>query len=386
MVTNASSQEAVTALREAVCEAAATRTPLRIRAGGTKDFYGNATAGFVLDPRCYSGIIAYEPSELVITACAGTSLAELESALAEHDQMLAFEPPHFGSIATLGGCIAAGLAGPRRTAYGPCYGGVRDFVLGARMLDGRGEVLTFGGTVMKNVAGYDLARLLVGSLGVLGVILEVSVKVLPQPAAQLTLSFELEQQGSLDRLNAWAGQPLPLSASVWHEGVLSVRLSGNRAAVMDARGRLGGELMEASNADAFWAHIREQTHRFFAGAQAPSSLVESGQGPFDNAVKRRDFCRLWRVCVPSTMPVLELHGRQLIEWGGALRWLRTSQPAGEVRAAAQQGGGHATQFRGEPTSDVFTPLSAPLMAVHKRLKSHFDPAGIFNPGRLYREL
>lgn len=363
MVANASNQGAVTALREAVCEAAAKRSPLRIRAGGTKDFYGNATTGAVLDPRCHAGVLAYEPSELVVTACAGTPLSELENMLAEQSQMLAFEPPHFGSSATLGGCIAAGLAGPRRTAYGPCYGGVRDFVLGARLLDGRGEVLTFGGSVMKNVAGYDLARLLVGSLGILGVILEVSVKVLPKPAVQLTLTFELGEQESLDRLNAWAGQPLPLSASVWHEGVLSVRLAGSRAAVTDARGRLGGELLEASRADAFWTQIREQTHPFFAGPQA-----------------------LWRVCVSSTSPALVLHGAQLIEWGGALRWSRTPQPAHEVRAAAQQGGGHATLFRGASRSEVFTPLPAPLMAVHRRLKSHFDPAGIFNPGRLYREL
>lgn len=363
MVANISSQADVTALSEAVCEAAATRASLRIRAGGTKDFYGNATKGSVLDPRSYSGVVAYEPSELVITARAGTTLTELEDTLAGHGQMLAFEPPHFGNAATLGGCIAAGLAGPRRTAYGPCYGGVRDFVLGARLLDGRGEVLTFGGSVMKNVAGYDVARLLVGSLGVLGVILEVSVKVLPQPAAQLTLSFELEQQESLDRLNAWAGQPLPLSASVWHEGAMSVRLSGSRAAVTDARARLGGEMMEASSADAFWAQIREQTHTFFAGTQA-----------------------LWRVCVPSTMPAFELHGPQLIEWGGALRWLRTSDMAREVRAVAQAGGGHATLFRGGQGCDAFTPLPAPLMAIHRRLKSHFDPAGIFNPGRLYPEL
>jgi glycolate oxidase FAD binding subunit len=364
MITDVNSEGAVTALREAVREATATQAPLRIRAGGTKDFYGNATTGSVLDPRCYSGILAYEPSELVVTACAGTPLTQLENTLAEQGQMLAFEPPHFGSTATLGGCIASGLAGPRRTAYGPCHGGVRDFVLGARMLDGRGEVLTFGGSVMKNVAGYDLARLLVGSLGVLGVILEVSVKVLPRPAVQLTLSFELEQQESLDRLNAWAGQPLPLSASMWHEGVLSVRLSGSRAAVTDARRRLGGELMDASGADAFWAEIREQTHPFFAGAEP-----------------------LWRVSVPSTVPAQELPGTQLIEWSGALRWLRTSQAAREIRAAAQRGGGHATLFRGEPSCDeVFTPLSAPLMAVHRRLKSHFDPAGIFNPGRLYREL
>jgi glycolate oxidase FAD binding subunit len=363
MVANVDKQGPLIALREAVCEAAAKRAPVRIRAGGTKDFYGNITTGAILDPRSYAGVIAYEPSELVVTACAGTPLTELENLLAEHGQMLAFEPPHFGGDATVGGCIAAGLAGPRRTAYGPCYGGVRDFVLGARVLDGRGEILTFGGTVMKNVAGYDVARLLVGSLGILGVILQASVKVLPQPAAQLTLSFELDEQESLDRLNAWAGQPLPLSASAWHDGVLSVRLSGNSAAVADARGRLGGELMEASSGDAFWMQIREQTHPFFAGAQP-----------------------LWRVSVPSTLPPLALNAQQMIEWGGALRWLRTSQPADEVRAAAQQGGGHATLFRGEAACDAFTPLPAPLMAVHKRLKAHFDPAGIFNPGRLYREL
>lgn len=363
MVSNASSQEAVSALRDAICAAAASRTPLRIRAGGTKDFYGNATTGSVLDPRCHSGVLAYEPSELVVTACAGTPLAELESTLAAHGQMLAFEPPHFGRTATVGGCIAAGLAGPRRTAYGPCYGGVRDFVLGARILDGRGEVLTFGGSVMKNVAGYDVARLLVGSLGVLGVILEVSVKVLPRPAEELTLGFELTQPQSLDRLNTWAGQPLPLSASVWHEGLLRVRLSGSRAAVTDARTRLGGEPMEGSSADAFWNQIREQTHPFFAGAEP-----------------------LWRVCVPSTLPPLGLQGRQLIEWGGALRWLRTPHAAQEIRTIAQAGGGHATLFRGEPACDVFTPLPAPLMTIHGRLKSHFDPAGIFNPGRLYREL
>jgi glycolate oxidase FAD binding subunit len=224
-------------------------------------------------------------------------------------------------------------------------------------------MLSFGGSVMKNVAGYDLARLLVGSLGVLGIILEVSVKVLPQPAAQLTLSFELEQQDALDRLNAWGGQPLPLSASVWHAGGLSVRVSGSRAAVADARNRLGGEVLEPATADAFWLDIREQAHPFFAGAGA-----------------------LWRVCVPSTAPPLELQGTQLIEWGGSLRWVRTSQGAHEVRALAQRVGGHATLFRSELRCDVFTPLAAPLMAVHRRLKSHFDPAGIFNPGRLYREL
>jgi glycolate oxidase FAD binding subunit len=242
---------------------------------------------------------------------------------------------------------------------------VRDFVLGARLLDGRGEVLTFGGSVMKNVAGYDLARLLVGSLGILGVILEVSVKVLPKPAVQLSLTFELEEQESLDRLNAWAGQPLPLSASVWHEGVLSVRLAGSRAAVTDARGRLGGELMEASGADAFWTGIREQTHPFFASGPSGASL--------------------WRLSVKSTAPYADLSGEQLVEWGGALRWLVGARgDAARLRAWAQGHGGHATLFRGfDKAAGVFHPLPPAMLAVQRRLKAEFDPHGVLNRGRMY---
>jgi glycolate oxidase FAD binding subunit len=348
-------------LCDKVRAATATRTPLCIRAGGTKDFYGNPPRGTLLDPRSVAGIVAYEPTELVITARAGTSLAELEQLLAENGQMLAFEPPHFGTGATIGGCVAAGLAGPRRASSGPTHGGVRDFLLGAKLVDGRGDVLTFGGTVMKNVAGYDVSRLLAGSLGILGVLVEVSLKVLPRPLSQHTLRFEMTAPEAVDKLNDWASLPLPLSASLWHDGVVHLRLAGAPAAVKSARERLGGEHVDEAEADALWTSVREQTHPFFAG-ELP----------------------LWRMSVPSTAAPLTIDAPQLIEWHGALRWLRTTQSAERIRECARQAGGHATLFRGDDRSvGVFTPLSPPLVAIHRRLKAQFDPAGIFNPGRMY---
>lgn len=348
-------------LSEVIRKAAAAGTTLCIRAGGTKDFYGNPAAGVVLDPRTLNGIVAYEPTELVITARAGTPLAVLERELTAHDQMLAFEPPHFGPGATVGGCVAAGLAGPRRASFGATYGSVRDFVLGARLLNGRGELLSFGGTVMKNVAGYDVARLLVGSLGILGVIVEASLKVLPAPVAESTLRFELDAANALRRLNEWGSRPLPLSASVWHDGRLTLRLSGATAAVVAAREQLGGEIVDAASAVRFWEQIREHTDAYFAG-DAP----------------------LWRLSVPSSTAMLPLAGDQLIEWGGAQRWLRTLQSAQEIRHCVQLAGGHATLFRGGDRSQgAFTPLTPAVDAIHKRLKAEFDPAGIFNPGRMF---
>lgn len=355
---------ALSQICETVRAASASRTPLRIRAGGTKDFYGNPPQGTLLDPRSMAGIVDYEPTELVVTARAGTSLAELEQLLTENGQMLAFEPPHFGVGATVGGCVAAGLAGPRRVSFGPTYGGVRDFVLGTKLVDGRGEVLSFGGTVMKNVAGYDVSRVLAGSMGILGVIVEVSLKVLPRPVLHHTLSFEMSETAAVDKLNEWAGRPLPLSASAWHDGTLYLRLAGASAAVSAAQRQLGGDAIQNVEADSFWTSIREQTHAFFAGTLP-----------------------LWRISVPSTAPALSLHGPQLIEWNGALRWLRTDQNASSVRECAKQAGGHATLFRGgDRTAGVFTPLSASLATIHQRLKAQFDPAGIFNPGRLYPDL
>lgn len=351
-------------LCETVRAASESRTPLLIRAGGTKDFYGNESSGNLLDPRSVTGIVDYEPTELVITARAGTPLAELEQLLTENGQQLAFEPPHFGANATVGGCIAAGLAGPRRVSFGPTYGGVRDFVLGAKLVDGRGQLLSFGGTVMKNVAGYDVSRVLAGSMGTLGVIAEVSIKVLPRPMSHHTLCFEMTETAAMYKLNEWAGRPLPLSASVWHDGAVYLRLAGASAAVRAARHQLGGEEIDNYHADAFWVSIREQTHPFFAG-DAP----------------------LWRVSVPSTAPALSIAEPQLIEWNGALRWLRTPQSAQQVRECAQQAGGHATLFRhGDRSAGAFTPLAAPLAAIHRRLKAQFDPANIFNRGRLYPDL
>jgi glycolate oxidase FAD binding subunit len=352
---------ALAALADRIRAARASATRLRIRAGGSKDFYGNAVDGEILDPRPYAGIVDYEPSELVITARCGTPLAELEAALAREGQMLAFEPPHFGA-ATLGGCVAAGLAGPRRATAG----GVRDFVLGARVLDGNGTVLSFGGTVMKNVAGFDVARLLAGSLGTLGVIVEASLKVLPRPAVEQTLCFQLDQEAALKQINAWAGKPLPISASAWHGGTLSVRLSGAPAALQAARRTLGGEALDDARADAFWRALREQTDPFFAGA-----------GP------------LWRLSLPSTAAPLRLAGEPLIEWHGAQRWSRTDEPAAVLRERAREAGGHATLFRArdphrrQVDGGAFTPLAAPIAAIHRRLKTQFDPARIFNPGRLY---
>lgn len=352
------------ALREQVRAASADGTPLVIEAGGSKAFYGPRCAGARCDPRGYSGIVDYEPTELVITARCGTPLAEVEAALAGHRQMLPFEPPHFadgGARATIGGMVAAGLAGPRRAAAGS----VRDYVLGATLLDGRGEVLSFGGRVMKNVAGYDMARTLAGSLGTLGVLLDVSLKVLPRPPAERTLRFELDEATAIRRLNEWGGQPLPVSGSAWCDGVLRVRLSGAPTGIDAAHLRMGGAVVDASTADAAWTELREQQHAFFAP---------------------RDGVALWRIAVPPTTPPLGL-GRTLIEWNGGQRWLVAgcdAATAARMRDAAAAVGGHATRFRGGDNGvAAFHPLPRALAALNMRLKQAFDPAGIFNVGGLH---
>jgi glycolate oxidase FAD binding subunit len=342
--------------RAQVLQAAAEKTPLRIRGGGTKDWYGGALQGEILDTRAHTGIVDYEPTELVITARCGTPLAEIEAVLAAQNQMLAFEPPHFGEGATFGGAISAGLAGPRRANSG----GVRDFVLGAQLMDGKGEVLKFGGQVMKNVAGYDVSRLLAGSMGTLGLMLELSVKVLPRATLGATLRFETSEIEAIRMLNTWAGQPLPVSGSCWHRGALMLRLSGARAAVDAAQRALGGEVMP--DAAGFWEGLREQRHAFFEG-DAP----------------------LWRLSVPSTVGAIVLEGEQLIEWGGAQRWLRApSHHADDIRRAVRAVGGHATLFRGGDKSvGVFQPLAPAVARIHERLKAAFDPSHLFNPGRMF---
>ena len=348
-------------LREKVIAATMNKTPLRIRGGDTKDWYGQALQGDILDTRGYAGIVAYDPTELVIVARSGTPLAEIEAALDVRNQMLAFEPPHFGAGSTIGGVVAAGLSGPRRQAVGA----VRDFVLGATLMDGKGDVLKFGGQVMKNVAGYDVSRLLAGSFGMLGLILDVSLKVLPKPFYEKTLRFEVSQKEAIERLNTWGGQPLPISASAWHGGVLIVRLSGAEAAIRAAVQKMGGE--EETQAAAFWRQLRNQDNEFFAATTGPMSL--------------------WRLSVPSVTPPLALEGEQLVEWGGAQRWLCTGADAAAIRAAVEKAGGHATLFRGGDKSvGVFHPLAPAVAAIHRNLKNAFDPFGIFNPGRMYNEL
>ncbi|MFC5476208.1 glycolate oxidase subunit GlcE [Paraherbaspirillum soli] len=346
--------------RDQITAASAERRPLRIRGGGSKDWYGQQPHGELLDTRAYSGIIDYEPTELVITARCGTPLDEIEAALASRNQALAFEPPHYGAGATLGGMVACGLSGPSRQAVGA----VRDFVLGAVLMDGRGDTLRFGGQVMKNVAGYDVSRLLTGALGTLGLMLEISLKVLPRPVAVSSRRFAATEAEAIGRLNEWGGQPLPISASCWSDGVLTIRLSGAQAAVSAAEKKLGGETVVDDHA--FWHSLREQTHAFF-DIQGPQKA-------------------LWRLSVPSVTPPLALPGATLIEWGGAQRWLRTGADAdaGKIRSALAGIGGHATLYRGADKSvGVFQPLAPAVAQIHRNLKASFDPAGIFNPGRMY---
>jgi glycolate oxidase FAD binding subunit len=338
---------------------------LDIRGGDSKRFYGEAPAGEPFDVRGLAGISSYEPSELVVSARCGTPLSELEATLAEQGQCLPFEPPHFGPGATVGGMVAAGLAGPSRASVGA----LRDYVLGATLLNGRAEIVSFGGQVMKNVAGYDVSRLLAGSLGTLGVICEVSLKVLPIAPATATLRFSMQQQEALDALHEWGGQPLPVNASAWWDDMLIVRLRGALAAVKSAMLRMGGEVVEVTGAQAFWHGAREHTDEFFLHARR---AVDSGAAT------------LWRLSVPQTTPPLPVSGEQLIEWGGAQRWICTAAPASVLRQVAERVGGHATLFRGRDKSPgVFSALRSPLDRIHRDLKRAFDPDGVFNPGRLY---
>ncbi|OJU90851.1 MAG: glycolate oxidase subunit GlcE [Burkholderiales bacterium 66-5] len=365
-------------LTEQVRAAHAARQPLAIRGGATKAFHPQTAglAGEPLDMRALSGILSHEPTELVITARAGTPLAEIETALAEHGQYLPFEPPQFGAGGTgggagggtLGGMVAAGLSGPARASVGA----VRDYVLGMEILNGQGQLLRFGGQVMKNVAGYDVARLMAGSWGQLGVITEVSLKVLPLPVLEATLRFECTQDQALQRLNQWGGQPLPLNASCWlqldGQALLYVRLRGAQAAVQAACQRMGGERLADVTDD--WVACRDQRLPWFANRAADHAL--------------------WRLSVPQTVPALALPtgiAAPLVEWHGGLRWVQAPLAAGDaLRAAARQAGGDATVFIAT-SADItsvrgqFGIENPALQAIHQRLKTAFDPAGILNTGR-----
>jgi len=368
-------------LIDTVRAAAAQRTPLRIRGHGSKDFYGESLQGTLLDTTAHSGIVSYEPTELVITARAGTPLAELEAALAEKGQCLAFEPPRFDGRGTVGGMVAAGLSGPARASVG----GVRDYVLGVQLINGRAEHLTFGGQVMKNVAGYDVTRLTVGSMGILGVLTEVSLKVLPVMPCEATLVFETDQAHALDQLNAWGAQPVPLNASCWVQGdaqpgecgTLYVRLRGAGAAVNAAIRKMTQDLpgvpMDNALAGPDWSACRDQTLPFFNAANHPDEA-------------------LWRLSVPQAAPALNLPWPQLMEWHGGLRWVWAPESAlHKLRDLTQAVDGFTTLFRASSASDIratghFESLEKPNAQIHARLKAEFDPAHIFNPGRMVSSL
>lgn len=353
-------------------DAAATGCPLNIEGAGSKRWYGNpVVAQRQLSTSGHTDIVDYDPAELVLTARSGMTLAEIESTLAERGQMLPFEPPRYAPESTLGGAIATALSGPGR----PYLGGVRDFVLGMHVIDGKGDVLKFGGQVMKNVAGYDVSRLMTGSMGILGLITQVSLKVLPIAPARATLRFELSEAEAIHCVNAWSGKPLPLTASIWEKGVLHIRLSGARAAVDAATKSMGGVLVDPTVADGFWASLRDQTHVFFCDAHE----MNAGQ-------------TLWRLSLPAVAPTITAAqlrgaGHQLIEWGGGQRWLWSDLSGDAIRAVARELGGHATRFNNQHgDGETFAQPSAALMAIHRRLKETFDPQGIFNPGRLYQGL
>ncbi len=342
-------------LKEQLDAAIADQRPLNIVGGNSKAFYGRMAVGETLTVSAHRGIVNYEPTELVITARAGTPLVDIEQALAEHRQMLPFEPPHFGDTATLGGTIACGFSGPRR----PYSGSARDFVLGSKIINGKGEVLRFGGEVIKNVAGYDVSRMMTGALGTLGMLLEVSLQVLPRAAFETTLVQQCSGKEALQRMNAWAATSLPLSATCHVDDGLYVRLSGAETTVAASVKKIGGDRVD--DGDGFWQDLREHTLPFFNG-------VES----------------LWRITLPSAAPPLDLSGGQLIEWGGGQRWLASDDDARAIRNSAIVAGGHATHYRGgQREGDVFQPLGRGLWQLHQNMKHAFDPQGILNPGRLY---
>jgi glycolate oxidase FAD binding subunit len=348
--------DATAELVERVRDASERHAALRIVGGDTKRFLGREVAGEVLEAGLHRGIVAYDPAELVITARAGTPLAEVSAELAAHGQRFAFEPPAFGPAATIGGTIACGLSGPARAFAGP----LRDYVLGVRVLTGDGRVLRFGGEVMKNVAGYDVARTMAGAFGTLGVLLDVSFKVLPCPPAARTLLLSLDARAALVELERLARTALPLTASAWTGGSLFLRFEGSLRTLDEVQARIGGDVVD--DAAALWLAIREHTHPFFAGS-AP----------------------LWRLHLPADAPPGLLPVEPLIEWNGTQRWYALE--SGSVFETARSAGGYATLFRSSgPRDAAFAEPSAPLQRLHGALKRIFDPAGILNPGRMYPDL
>lgn len=346
-------------IAERIAEAAASRTPLEIRGGGSKRFLGNPVAAEPLEVGAVKGVIEHDPSELHITVFGGTTVKETGEVLAAAGQMLGFEPPAFGGRATVGGTVACGLSGPSRPAAGAC----RDFMIGATVIDGSGEALEFGGKVIKNVAGFDVTRLLAGSMGMLGVIVEVTFRVVARPETEATCALELPLTHAIHRANGLVGRGLAVSASCWHDGLLRVRLSGSEEGVGRCAREVGGDRVDGEASAGYWESVRDQTHGFFGGETS-----------------------LWKLTVPAAADPVPLEGETMVEWHGALRWVRSDAPPAEVRAKAAEAGGAATLYRAGPAlegcRERFPELPEALGTLHKRLAEVFDPAGILNPGRL----
>jgi glycolate oxidase FAD binding subunit len=325
---------------------------LVIKGSGSKSFLSPVREGATLDTRAHSGIVEYDPKELVIVVKCGTRIADIEKSMAEAGQMLAFEPPHFGEGATVGGMVATGISGPRR-AYA---GAVRDFVLGAKVIDGKGDHLSFGGKVMKNVAGFDVSRLLCGSYGTLGLVTEVAFKCLPLPKAQSTRLFEMDATQAIEAMNRWYAEADPITATTWVDGKLYVRFAGAEPAVKLAVEKRGGEAL-ANDVD-WWRDWREQHHAFFTSAK-----------------------ELHRVsCKSTAAPIEEVV--TAIEWGGALRWVHADEAsAAKLRYQASRAGGYASVWRGGASThaNAAQTLSDPLKDIHAKLKASFDPYNVFAP-------
>ena len=360
-------------LQQQAQSAIQTSKVLAIRGGNSKEFYGREIAGEAIDVSSHSGVIDYHPTELVITARAGTPLTEIIDLLGQNNQMLGFEPPLFSDRATLGGAIAAGLSGPAR----PYRGSVGHFVLGIKLLSGHGEVLRFGGQVIKNVAGFDASRLMAGAMGCLGILLEASLKVVPVSATELTVMLNhADADQSIALMNDLAAKPLPISAAAWVAGVTRIRLSGSEAGVEHARQIIGADVDVDvdvdGNGEKFWSGIRNHSHGYF---DSDRLLLRASVAP-----ATKIFC--------ADKP-------QLIDWGGGLRWYcpengdqqkRESGADQEFIRAVSQAGGHLTHFRnGNRKGEVFAPLSSGVQELNRRLKKEFDPAAVFNRGRMYAD-
>ena len=349
-------EPSVKLLVEQVKNAIAQKEQLIIEGGGSKKFYGYPPSSDlpVLSMIGHAGVIDYAPDELMIHVRAGTPLNDINQLLRENKQFLAFEPPGFNHKTTIGGIIASGLSGPRR----PYAGSVRDFVLGVTLITGTGDVLSFGGQVMKNVAGYDVSRLVTGAMGTLGVILDVSLKVLPAPETERTVTRSIPVDGFQSYMQSIRNN-LPLSAVAHQDGILRLRVSGSEVAVDAALLELEGE--ETGNE--YWNELN--TLSGFRGQK-----------------------ELWRISViPGSQ--LFLSSAVAIDWGGGIRWI--ADPEENLREQLDNEDGHATLFKhnideGGAHVEIFQPLTQPLLGIHQRLKKQFDPIGIFNPGRMYKDL